>query len=342
MDAPACREPWRKFRWFLFFIGMMFAGIVAAFCDRIVWTRTNGLHSAIRRAFVPYKSTIFTSVLIFALAFALRASAQQADPSWTEPFPPFQIAGNLYYVGSKDLANYLITTPEGNILINSDFEANVPMIKASIEKLGFKFSDTKILLISHAHSDHDSGSAMIKQETGAKYMVMDADVSVVESGGKTDFQYGDSTRYAPAKVDRVLHDGDEVTLGGSVLVAHLTPGHTKGCTTWTMKVTENGKTYDVVIIGSPNINPGYKLVNNPAYPQIAQDYERTWRVLKSLPCDIFLGAHGSYFGLEEKYARMKAGVANPFIDPDGYKSYVAQKEQDFHTELAKQQAAATK
>jgi len=291
---------------------------------------------------VRQKATIVSFAIVFAIGLGLAASAfaQQADPDWTAPFPPFHIAGNLYYVGSKGLANYLITTPDGNILINSDFEANVPMIKSSIEKLGFKFSDTKILLISHAHNDHDSGSAMIKRETGAKYMVMDADVSVVESGGKTDFQYGASTRYPPAKVDRILHDGDEVQLGGAVLVAHLTPGHTKGCTTWTMQVTEGGKTYNVVIIGSPNINPGYKLVNNAAYPEIAEDYERTWRVLKSLPCDIFLGAHGDYFGLQDKYARMKPGGANPFIDPDGYKEYVAQKEQDFNAELAKQQAAA--
>jgi metallo-beta-lactamase class B len=289
---------------------------------------------------VRQKSIFASLVVILALALAASAFAQQSDPEETQPFPPFHIAGNLYYVGSKGLANYLITTPEGNILINSDFEANVPMIKASIEKLGFKFSDTKILLISHAHNDHDSGSAMIKRETGAQYMVMDADVPVVESGGKADFQYGATTRYPPAKVDRILHDGDEVNLGGSVLVAHLTPGHTKGCTTWTMQVTEGGKIYNVVIIGSPNINPGYKLVNNAAYPEIAQDYERTLRVLKSLPCDIFLGAHGSYFNLEEKYARMKPGAPNPFIDPDGYKEYVAQKEQDFNAELAKQQAAA--
>jgi metallo-beta-lactamase class B len=293
---------------------------------------------------VARKSLIFAATFIVALAVALSAFAQQTDPAETQPLPPFRIAGNLYYVGSKDLANYLIVTPEGNILINSDFPANVPMIKASIEKLGFKFSDTKILLISHAHNDHDSGSAMIIRETGAKYMVMDRDVSVVESGGKTDFQYGSqyggSTSYAPARVDRILHDGDHVQLGGATLIAHLTPGHTKGCTTWTMKVTEAGKPYDVVIIGSPNINPGYKLVNNAAYPEIAQDYERTWRVLKSLPCDIFLGAHGSYFNLQEKYARMKPGAANPFIDPQGYKKYVAQKEKDFYAELAKQQSAA--
>jgi metallo-beta-lactamase class B len=266
----------------------------------------------------------------------------QADPEWTEAFPAFRIAGNLYYLGSKGLASYLVVTPQGNILINSDLEANVPMIAASIEKLGFKFKDTKILLISHAHFDHDAGSAKIKGMTGAKYMVMDADVPVVESGGKADFQYGNSagSLYPPAKVDRVLHDGDEVRLGGAVLVAHLTPGHTKGCTTWTMKVTEGGKSYDVVIVGSPNVNPGYKLVNNKKYPQIAEDYERMWRVLKSLRCDIFLGAHGGYFGLEEKYARMKDSGANPFIDPEGYKKFVAEKEQEFRTELVKQTAAS--
>ena len=279
--------------------------------------------------------------LILAWPYASGAFAQNS-PDWTEPFPAFRIADNLYYVGSKGLANYLVTTPQGNILINSDLESNVPMIEASIEKLGFKFKDTKVLLISHAHWDHDAGSAKIKQMTGASYMVMDADVPVVESGGKSDFQYGDgpSFLYPPTKVDRVLHDGDEVRLGGTVLVAHLTPGHTKGCTTWAMKVTESGKTYNVVIIGSPNVNPGYKLIHNNNYPQIAEDYERMWSVLKSLPCDIFLGAHGGYFGLEEKYPRKKQGGMNPFIDPGGYKKFVAQKEQEFRTELAKQTSAA--
>jgi len=285
---------------------------------------------------------IVSSVLILVLLTVGSTFAQSNPPDWTEPFPPFHIAGNLHYVGSKGLANYLVTTPQGNILINSDLEANVPMIEASIEKLGFKFKDTKILLISHAHWDHDAGSAMIKEMTGATYMVMDADAPVVESGGKTDFQYGNDPAfiYRPTKVDRVLHDGDEVRLGGTVLVAHLTPGHTKGCTTWTMNVTERGKTYGVVIIGSPNVNPGYKLVDNTAYPQIGEDYERTWRVLKSLPCDIFLGAHGSYFGLEEKYPLIKEGGAIPFVDPEGYKKFITQKEQDFRTELARQKLAA--
>ncbi len=276
------------------------------------------------------------------LAVTLAGTAMsQANPEWTEPFPPFRIAGNLYYVGSKGLANYLITTPRGNILINSDLEANVPMIEASIAKLGFKFKDTKILLISHAHRDHDAGSALIKERTGATYMVMDVDVPVVESGGKADFQYSTADfLYRPTKVDRVLHDGDQVMLGDTTIVAHLTPGHTKGCTTWTMKVTEGGKTYDVVIVGSPNVNPGYRLVNNAAYPQIAKDYERMWVVLKSLPCDIFLGAHGNYFEMEAKYASMKQRGGNPFIDPDGYKKFVAEKEQEFRAELTKQQGSS--
>jgi metallo-beta-lactamase class B len=280
--------------------------------------------------------------LLFVLAFA-EALFAQANADWTEPFPPFRIAGNLYYVGSKGLANYLITTPQGHILINSDLEANVPLIRASVEKLGFKFRDVRILLISHAHWDHNAGSAMIKQITGAKYMVMDADVPVVESGGKADFQYGNtpSSLYPATKVDRLLHDGDEVKLGDAVLVAHLTPGHTKGCTTWTLTVSDGGKTYNAVIIGSPNVNPGYKLVNNVPYPRIAEDYERMFRVLKSLPCDLFLGAHGSYFDLEAKYARMKEGGQNPFVDADGYKKFVAQKEGDFRTELAKQKAASS-
>lgn len=279
--------------------------------------------------------------LLTVLVFTGCAVAQ-TSPEWTEPFPPFRIADNLYYVGSKGLANYLITTEEGHILINSDLEANAPLLQASVEKLGFKFSDVKILLISHAHWDHAAGSALIKQLTGAKYMVMDADAPVVESGGKSDFQYGNtpSTLYPATKVDHVLHDGEKVKLGNAVLVAHLTPGHTKGCTTWTMKVKEGGKTYDVVIIGSPNVNPGYKLVGNPLYPQIAQDYERMFRVLRALPCNYFLGAHGNYFDIEAKYARMKEGAPSPFIDADGYKKYVAQKEQEFRVELAKQKAAA--
>ena len=205
--------------------------------------------------------------------------------------------------------------------------------------MGFRYSDIKILLISHAHIDHCARSARIKQLTHAKYMVMDGDVPVVEDGGKSDFQYGKSAdmQFPPTKVDRVLHDGDEVRLGSVVLVAHKTPGHTKGCTTWTLKVNGKHNVYNVVIVGSPNVNPGYKLIGNEAYPQIAQDFEQTFRVLKALPCDVFLGAHGSYYGMLAKYPKINNGGANPFIDPAGYRAFVADRERAFLDELHRQQ-----
>ena len=273
-----------------------------------------------------------------ALAAIAGTMCAQGSPDWTEPFPAHRVIGNVYYVGSKGLASYLITTAAGHILINSSLEQSVPLIRNSVEKLGFRFGDVKILLISHAHWDHCAGSARVKELTGAKYMVMDADAPEIEAGGKGNFQYGHSAEslYKAAKVDRVLHDGDEVKLGDATLVAHLTPGHTKGCTTWTMQAAEGGKNYRVVIVGSPNVNPGYKLVNNALYPPIAQDYERTFRVLNALACDVFLGAHGNYYGMEAKYPRMRQGGANPFIDPEGYKSYVAERERAFRAEWRKQ------
>jgi metallo-beta-lactamase class B len=279
-------------------------------------------------------------IALFVFAFAFTVPLAALDPAWTKPFPPHRIAGNLYYVGSADLASYLIVTPKGDILINSSLEASVPLIQKSVEQLGFRFSDIKILLISHAHYDHCAGSAQIKRLTGAKYYVMDADVPVVVSGGKADPQYGaDPTMlYPPAKVDRVLHDGDTVRLGGSVLTAHLTAGHTKGTTTWTMDQMEGGRKLHVVIVGSPNVNAGYKLVGNTGYPHIAEDYEHGFQVLKSLPCDVFLGAHGGYYGLNEKYERWKRGDREAFVDPAGYKSYIAEREQAFEAELKRQQS----
>lgn len=280
----------------------------------------------------------------FVLLTYATAGAQTPASDYLVPFPPHHVIGNVYFVGSKGLGIYLVVTPAGNILINAGLEESVPLILQSVQKLGFKFSDIKILLISHAHFDHDAGSAAVIRMTGAKYMVMDADVPVVESGGKADFFYGDRPGglYPAAKVDRVLHDGDRVELGGTVLTAHLTPGHTKGCTTWTMIADEGGRKYNVVIVGSPNVNEGYKLVNNARYPQIAQDYERMFLVLKSLPCDVFLGAHGSYYGLESKYPKLQEGGSNPFVDPQGYKRYVDERERTFRAELQRQEAAAAR
>lgn len=265
----------------------------------------------------------------FLVAWCLTAGLlAQGNADWHRPFPAFRIAGNLYYVGAADLAAYLVHTPQGNILINSDYVQDVPLVRSSIEKLGFPYRDTKILLISHAHGDHDEGVGVIRRETGAKLMVMEGDVAEVEST---------APGRPGAHVDRVLRDGDLVELGGARLTAHLTPGHTKGCTTWTLQVHDGARTLNAVIVGSPNVNPGYYLVGNQGYPQIAQDYVKTFAVLKSLPCDLFLGAHGAYFGLQAKYAKMQAGGANPFIDPQGYQAYVAERESAFRTEWERQQ-----
>ncbi len=274
------------------------------------------------------------AILLFALGPASIFPAIVAK--WNRPFPPHRVIGNIYYVGTSFLASFLVTTPQGDILINTSYAESVPLIRASVETLGFRFQDIKIILLSHSHDDHCAGTALAKRLTGAKLMVMDGDVKEVEDGGASDFQYHDQ-HWAPVKVDRILHDGDQVRLGDAVLTAVKTPGHTKGCTTWTMLAADGGKTYHVVITGSPNVNTGYRLVGNALYPQIAADYAHTFEVLKSLRCDVPLGAHGSYYAMEEKYARLKAGGANPFIDPQGYQAMVAERAQAYRDELKKQE-----
>ena len=282
--------------------------------------------------------------LLTLLAFTLLTLpliAQQPS-SWTTPLPPFRIAPNLYYVGSRDLASYLITTPQGDILINSDLPVSAPLIRHSVEQLGFHFSDIKILLISHAHSDHAGGSAAILKMTHAKYEVMDADASSIETGGKTDFAH--FTPWPAAHVDCILHDGSTVQLGGTTLTAHRTGGHTPGCTTWTTQVIENGKPLNVVIVCSVTALDEYHLIATPnhpaAYPGIAQDFTRTFNILAALPCDIFLSSHGSYFDLLNKYSRMQTEGPSVWIDPTGYKKAIAQSRADFEADLNKQKAAA--
>lgn len=252
-----------------------------------------------------------------------------------KPFPPHKIIGNIYFVGPQALGSFLISTPAGLILINSDYERTVPVIKASVEKLGFKMSDIKILLGSHAHGDHMEGDAMMKELTGAQVMAMAEDVPALRAmkpGGKEH------------PIDRILHDGDQVSLGGTTLTAHLTPGHTKGCTTWTLKAEEGGKTYDVVIVGSAGTNPGVKLVNNADYPNIAQDFEHTFDVLRSLPCDVPLGSHPGMYGMAEKYAKLAANPngPNPYIDPAGYRVEIDINDAVFWRTLAAQRKAAGK
>lgn len=277
-------------------------------------------------------------MLFTTLALAM-TTLGQGPTDWYEPFPAHKVAGNVYYVGSRDLATYLITTPEGHLLINSGFERTVSLIQKSVESLGFKMTDVKILLASHAHSDHVAGHALLQKITGARVFVMRGDDQVIASGGKGQYLYTTS-RWDPCKVDRVLEDRDEVRLGGVTLVARRTPGHTRGCTTWTWRVQDGSQNYDVVVIGSPNVNPGFQLVNNKDYPEIADDFARTFEVLKSMPCDVFLGAHGGYYGMLERYELLKKGQADAFVNPQGYKEYVAQKERAFRKTLAEQRARA--
>jgi metallo-beta-lactamase class B len=242
-------------------------------------------------------------------------------------FPPRRVIGNVYFVGTADYASLLITSDQGHILINPDFEDSVPLIQKSVEQLGFKFHDIKIILVSHAHGDHCAGTARAKELTGAQVMVMDIDAQLMEKGG------AGRGGFPAVKISRVLHDRDEVTLGGNTLVAVLTPGHTKGCTTWTLKTQDAGKSYNVVIVGSAGVNDAHYLVNNANYPDVISDYQRTFRALKALPCDVFLASHAGFYGLKEKYAKLAQGGSNPFIDPDGYKAHVTLMERAFYYKL---------
>lgn len=281
--------------------------------------------------------------VLFALVCCIgfRAAMAAIPADWTTPIAPFKISGNLYYVGSRDLAAYLVVTPRGNILINANLESSPPLIRHSVEQLGFKWAGTKILLSSQAHYDHAAGAAQVIRETHAKHMVMDGDVDVIKSGGATDF---DQTldHFPPARVDRVLHDNDTVSLGGTTIVAHKTAGHTKGCTTWTLDTQEGGRTLHVVIVGGWAWNPAVRLVSTPgkpaSYPGIEQDFDHAFATYHALPCDIFLGAHGVYFDMMGKLDRMPGQGASVWIDPQGYHQALDTKEAAFHAEVAKERA----
>ncbi|MBN1239591.1 MAG: MBL fold metallo-hydrolase [Gammaproteobacteria bacterium] len=237
---------------------------------------------------------------------------------------------NLYFVGTEALGTFLVTTPEGHILINSDFESTVPVIRRNVEMLGFEFEDIAIVLGSHAHGDHMEADALVKELTGADVMAMDKDVPLLRAlqpGGK------------PHPIDRVLTDGEQIVLGGTVLTAHLTAGHTPGCTSWGLELEENGVAYDALIVCSFGVNPGYVLVGNDDYPGIADDYRATFAKARELPVDVFLGSHGFFYGLAEKHQRLQArgpDDPNPFVDRDGYLAHVDAQEAAFEAMLAEQ------
>jgi metallo-beta-lactamase class B len=266
----------------------------------------------------------------------------KATPEWNQPVKPFRIIGNIYYVGASEVSSFLITTANGHILLDSGFAETVPLIAEGVTQLGFKMEDIKVLINSHAHYDHAAGLAQLKRLTGAQLALSEADAAIVANGGKGDFQWGDRFTYEPAIADRILKDKDRVELAGATMTARITPGHTKGCTTWLMKVTDDGRTYDVVFIGSTTA-PDYKLIDNPGYPNIASDYEYTFKLLRSLPCDVFLGPHGSFFNLKEKAKRLARGERpNPFIQKAGYRRFLDRTEKDFIELLSKQKAPRTK
>jgi metallo-beta-lactamase class B len=288
-------------------------------------------------------------VVGMVLGFCMMVQAQ-VKAIWTTPIAPFRIADNLYYVGSQDLAAYLVTTSAGNILINANLPSSPAQIEASVEQLGFRWRDTKVLLVGQAHMDHAGGVAQIKRETGARLKVMEYDAAVVEAGGQNDFLLGTGavTTYPPAHVDDVLHDGDTVSLGGVTLTAHRTGGHTRGCTTWTMRVHVSGepagKIRNVVIVGGYTLWSDYRLVATTgqvtSYPGIAEDFQRTFAMLRKLPCDVFLADHGERFNMLQKLSRMPKEGDAVWIDPAGYQAVVDAGEQSFQKALAKQQKVA--
>jgi metallo-beta-lactamase class B len=270
----------------------------------------------------------------------------QADPtsrSWNQPVEPYRIIGNVYYVGASDLTSFLIATPAGHILLDSGLEETVPIVRENLNKLGFKLADVKILLNSHAHFDHAGGLATLKTLTGAELAASERDAPLLARGGKDDPHLGDQSPFQLVQVDRILHDGDTVSLGGVTLTAHLTPGHTPGNTTWTMKAKEGDRTYDVVFAGSTTILPGVKLTNNPKYPQVAEDYAKTFRVLRSLPCDVLLAPHASFYDGLTKAEKLRQGAKeNPFIDPNGYRDYIDRGEKRYKELLEQERDAGAR
>jgi metallo-beta-lactamase class B len=291
---------------------------------------------------------VLTKIVVLFLVAAAWATAQtpggtprQEDPLHGQhALKPFRLIGNIYYVGLSENTSFLITTSEGNILLDPTYDGAVPYISKNIEQLGFKVKDTKLIIQAHAHTDHIEGLARFKELTGAKVLVMSEDVEVVADGGKSDFRSDGRQLWKPVKADQILRDGENVRLGGVTMVAHRTAGHTKGCTTWSTVVEENGQKYNVVLICSLSLNNRVPLVANKKYPTIAEDYKKSFSFFKNFPADVFLVSHTHWFNMDEKIKRMEQGSpTNPFIDREGYRAYLGDKEKEFLAQLQKDQAS---
>lgn len=279
-------------------------------------------------------------VAAIGLTVQIAAQQGQVNEAWTRPFPALRIVGNLYYVGTYDLSSYLITTPEGNILINTGIGSSVPMIRANIESLGFRFNDIRMLLATHGHSDHVGGMAEIKRLTGARMLMQEADAPMLEDGGVTDFRFpkGRPRVYDPVKVDQRLKDGDKVRLGKTELTVHHHPGHTRGSTSFSFTTEDAGRTYRVLIANMNGINQGVKLLDSPGYPNIVEEYARTFEKQKQLSTDVFVSSHAGQFGLHEKYKPGDPYDPNRFVDPAGYLERVRRAEQAYRDQLQKERA----
>jgi metallo-beta-lactamase class B len=284
----------------------------------------------VRRAYVVGVFVVLSSLVTVASCSAVQHGVPISMTSWNRPVESFRIAGNIHYVGTSNMALFLLTTPSGHILLDTGFEDGVPRLRRNIEALGFRFEDIKIVLSSHAHIDHVQAHELVRRLTHARVFASAEDALVIRTGGKHEWAYGNSFSWPPCPVDVIVRDGDRVELGGTTLVAHLTPGHTRGATTWTTTVEDEGRRLSVVFFPSANVPPGVRLLGNPDYPRAVSDFEHSFAVWKSLPCDLFLGAHGEFFDVESKRKRQKSGAApNPFIDPAGYKRVIAEAEQNF-------------
>jgi metallo-beta-lactamase class B len=286
---------------------------------------------------IAMRKLIVVLTVLIASSAAANAQKTETERSWNQPVAPFKIIDNIYYVGASDITSYLITTPKGHILIDSGFPETVAQVTANIAKLGFQLADVKIILNSHAHYDHAGGIAELKRLTKAKVFVSDGDAPLFRSGGLGDPNYDDKYPFEAIIPDGTFRDGKQIKLGGVSLRANITAGHTPGCTTWTTTAKEQKVKYNVAFICSTSA-PGYRLIDNPKYPNIVADYQATFARLKKMPVDIFLASHGNAFDLLEKVAKLNQGGPNPFIDPAGYRAYLSQSEENFRNNLAAQRS----
>jgi metallo-beta-lactamase class B len=296
------------------------------------------------------RALAFALLAALALAACRNTPDAPADPmkaalahqyeEWTRPFPPFRIVGNVYWVGSWDLASYLIATPQGHVLINTGVGDTADRIEAGMRQLGFELRDVKLLTLTHGHFDHVAGMAELRRRTGAELVVSERDAELLESGGAADFRFGDlpEARFEPVHVDRTFGDGERLALGGTVLTAHLHPGHTRGATSFTLDVRDGERSYRVLIANMGTINPGVRVSGMPKYPEIERDYAHTFAAQKALQLDVWLASHASQFDMHRKYAPGAAHDPERFVDPEGFRKAVEALEQAYLDQLAREKA----